>query len=951
MPDLINPFQTLKSLNDDKRRYYYSLPAFEEHAKISIKRLPVSIRIMLESLLRNCDGLKVTEEDVVRLAKWSSKENPGGDVPFVVSRVILQDFTGVPLLVDLAAMRDAVAAQGFDASLIEPLVPVDLVVDHSVQVDRSGTEDAFLFNLRTEFHRNNERYSFLKWGQEAFKTFQVVPPGIGIVHQVNLENIATVVVAKGEKGITLLYPDTLVGTDSHTTMINGLGVVGWGVGGIEAEAAMLGQPVALETPEVIGVLLSGQLQKGVTATDLTLRITELLRKEKVVGKFVEFFGEGAASLTVADRATIGNMAPEYGATMGFFPVDEKTLDYLKMTGRAEKEIGQIHEYLKAQHLFGIPRKGEVDFTKVLELDLSSIKPCVAGPKRPQDRIDLINLKTKFAQLLSSEVAEGGYAKPKGNSPKVFVHSDGSFSLNSPHQTGGKESMENDTSRANWSESEMVQNRPLTEAVANPGYCEVVPCDVVLSHGSVVIAAITSCTNTSNPNVMVAAGLLAKKAVEKGLKVNHTVKTSLAPGSRVVTDYLEKTGLQPYLDQLGFQLVAYGCTTCIGNSGPLEERLENAIKEYDLIAASVLSGNRNFEARIHGSVKANFLMSPPLVVAFALAGRVDIDLEKEPIGYSKDGKPVFLKDIWPSPEEINLAIQKGLQPEMFKKRYANILEDNPIWKEIPATRGVQYKWDEKSTYIQQPPYFEGFSLKLPEQKPLMNMRCLAMFGDSVTTDHISPAGAFKATSPAGKYLISRGIKEGDFNSYGSRRGNHHVMMRGTFANVRIRNKMADGKEGGYTKLLPDGTVMPIFDACEIYAERKVPLIIFAGKDYGMGSSRDWAAKGSALLGVRAVVATSFERIHRSNLIGMGILPLEFSGNETHESLNLTGEETFSILGLENGIKPRLKLTLSISKAGKTSMDVPVIARIDTPTEVEYYKHGGILPYVLRGILAK
>ncbi len=951
MPDLINPFNTLKSLHDDKRHYYYSLPAFEENTKIRIKRLPVSIRIMLESLIRNCDGAKVTEDDVLRLAKWSSKERPGGDVPFVVSRVILQDFTGVPLLVDLAAMRDAVAAQGYDAALIEPLVPVDLVVDHSVQVDRAGTNDAFLFNLRTEFHRNHERYSFLKWGQEAFKTFQVVPPGIGIVHQVNLENIATVVVAKGEQGVTLLYPDTLVGTDSHTTMINGLGVVGWGVGGIEAEAAMLGQPVALETPEVIGVLLSGKLQKGVTATDLTLRITELLRKEKVVGKFVEFFGEGAESLTVADRATIGNMAPEYGATMGFFPVDDKTLDYLKMTGRGDKEIAQIKAYLQAQHLFGIPLKGDVEFTKVVELDLSSIKPCVAGPKRPQDRIDLNQLKSQFQYLITEEIAAGGYAKPKGKSPKVLVHSDGSFTLAAPHETGGKGSMENDTSRANWSESEMVQNRPFTEAVANPGYCELLPCDIALTHGSVVIAAITSCTNTSNPNVMLAAGLLAKKAVEKGLKVNHMIKTSLAPGSRVVTDYLEKSGLQPFLDQLGFQLVAYGCTTCIGNSGPLEERIESAIKEYDLITASVLSGNRNFEARIHGSVKANFLMSPPLVVAFALAGRVDIDMEKEPIGHGKDGKPVFLKDIWPSAEEISKTIEMALQPAMFKKRYANILEDNPIWKEIPAPKGVEYAWDEASTYIQKPPYFEGFSLQLPLAKELTNLRCLALFGDSVTTDHISPAGAFKATSPAGEYLISQGIKEGDFNSYGSRRGNHNVMMRGTFANVRIRNKMADGKEGGYTKLLPDGKVLPIFDACEIYAEREIPLIVFAGKDYGMGSSRDWAAKGSALLGVRAVVAKSFERIHRSNLIGMGVLPLEFKNNEDHESLQLTGEETYSILGLEKGVNPHQELILSIERPNKTSQEVKLIARIDTPTEVEYYKHGGILPYVLREILAK
>ncbi len=949
MPNLINPFNALRSLRDDKKRYYYSLPAFEEETKIKIGRLPVSIRIMLESLLRHCDGSKVTKEDVLRLAGWKPKESPGGDVPFVVSRVILQDFTGVPLLVDLAVMRDAVAEQGYDAAMIEPLVPVDLVVDHSVQVDRSGTEDAFLFNLRTEFHRNHERYSFLKWGQGAFKTFQVVPPGIGIVHQVNLEHLASVVTGKGEKGITLLYPDTLVGTDSHTTMINGLGVVGWGVGGIEAEAAMLGQPVALETPEVIGVLLNGKLQKGVTATDLTLRITELLRKEKVVGKFVEFFGEGAASLTLADRATIGNMAPEYGATIGFFPVDGKTLDYLRMTGRKEKEIEQIKEYLEAQRLFGIPRRGEIDFTKVLELDLMSIKPCIAGPKRPQDRIDLSDLKKKFEQLLSAEVAQGGYGKPRAQWPKVFVHSDGSFSLGNHHQTGGKESMESVSTKANWSESEMVENRPMTEAVANPGYCEAVPCDIALHHGSVVIAAITSCTNTSNPSVMIAAGLLAKKAVEKGLKVNHMVKTSLAPGSRVVTDYLEKTGLQPYLDQLGFQLVAYGCTTCIGNSGPLEERIETAIKEYDLVAASVLSGNRNFEARIHGSVKANFLMSPPLVVAFALAGRVDIDMETEPLGFCKDGKPVFLKDLWPSSEEIEEAIQMGLQPEMFKKRYENIVEENPIWKEIPSSKGVQYAWDIKSTYIQQPPYFEGFSLELPKQKELAQMRCLALFGDSVTTDHISPAGAFKATTPAGQYLTSLGIKESDFNSYGSRRGNHHVMMRGTFANVRIRNQMADGKEGGLTKLYPEGTLMPIFDACEIYAERKVPLIIFAGKDYGMGSSRDWAAKGSALLGVRAVVAKSFERIHRSNLIGMGILPLEFMPNEDHLTLKLTGEETFSIRGIEKGVQPQQHVILAVSRGGKPAMEVKLLARIDTPTEAEYYRHGGILPYVLREIL--
>lgn len=948
MEQLPNPFKTLRTLNDDKEHYYYSLPALEEAGVAKISRLPVSIRILLESLLRNCDGKRVDEEDVLRLTQWSPKKKQEGDVPFVVARVILQDFTGVPLLVDLAAMRDAVAEKGFDATTIEPRVPVDLVIDHSVQVDRSGTPDAFLSNLKIEFKRNKERYAFLKWGQQAFETFGIVPPGIGIVHQVNLEYIATVVTEKKlEKG-TLLYPDTLVGTDSHTTMINALGVLGWGVGGIEAEVAMLDQPVAFEMPEVIGVHMSGKLKEGVTATDLTLRVTEMLRNEKVVGKFVEFFGEGAGYLTVADRATIANMAPEYGATVGFFPVDDKTLEYLKMTGRSEAQVNLVKKYLQAQKLFGMPLKGSIDYSKVLELDLSTIAPCVAGPKRPQDRIDLPHLKRKFQSLLTEPLASGGYGKNhKEVADKVQLHSDGSFCLIPHHDEGGTPNLEvNSKSMPGWSEVEMVTNRPFTHPVVNPGYATC--CDTILKHGSVVIAAITSCTNTSNPSVMLAAGLLAKKAVEKGLNVHPMIKTSLAPGSRVVTDYLEKTDLQKYLDALGFNLVAYGCTTCIGNSGPLDERLENAIKENDLIVGSVLSGNRNFEARIHSAVKANFLMSPPLVVAFAIAGRVDIDMQTEPLGKDKEGKPVFLKDIWPTSQEIEETIKKGLQPEMFKKRYSHISEDNPVWSEISTSRGARYDWDKASTYIQKPPFFDGFKLEKPAKQKLSGMRTLALFGDSVTTDHISPAGAFHASSPAGKYLLSLGINEEDFNSYGSRRGNHHVMMRGTFANPRIKNKMMEGKEGGLTKFMPKGTVMPIFDACELYAKEKTPLIIFAGKDYGMGSSRDWAAKGTALLGVKAVVASSFERIHRSNLIGMGVLPLEFKGDDSIDSLKIDGSEIFSLIGVENGLKPRQEITLTISRAGKET-EVKLIARLDTAIEVDYYNNGGILPFVLRELL--
>ncbi|MES2272826.1 MAG: aconitate hydratase [Chlamydiota bacterium] len=944
MPSFPNPFKTLQSLTSQKTYYYYSLPALEE-AKIGrVSRLPVCIRIMLESLLRNCDGKKVREEDIRRLANWDPQKPFPGDVPFCVSRVILQDFTGVPLLVDLAAMRDAVASRKSNPELIEPNVPVDLVIDHSVQVDRAGTSDAFLFNLEIEFERNRERYEFLKWGQETFETFKVVPPGIGIVHQVNLEHIATVVTGKKKKEGTLLYFDTLVGTDSHTTMINGLGVVGWGVGGIEAEAAMLGQPVSIQTPEVIGVHLEGEMPEGVTATDLTLRITEMLRSEKVVGKFVEFFGEGTASLTVADRATIGNMAPEYGATMGFFPVDEKTLDYLRMTGRDEKDVIRTEKYLKAQKLFGIPKKGEIDYTKVLSLNLSSLKPCLAGPKRPQDRIELGALKQTFLELLGAPIAKGGYEKPLSEQTKtIFLQA---CSADTPHDSGGTTAPGGP--KAGWSEQEMLTNRPFTTPLA--GSIEEAPCHGKLTNGSIVIAAITSCTNTSNPYVMLGAGLLAKKAVEKGLKINPLVKTSLAPGSRVVTDYLEKTGLQKYLDALGFQLVAYGCTTCIGNSGPLDATIEDAIKKHDLIAASVLSGNRNFEARIHSSVKANFLMSPPLVVAFAIAGRVDIDLTKEPLGVDLHGKPVYLKEIWPSSKEIHKAAALGIHPEMFQKRYANILSDNPVWESISIAKGAQYAWDPNSTYIRKPPFFDDFTVDLPKRKNFSAMRALALFGDSVTTDHISPAGAFSVSSPAGQYLLSLGIKEEDFNSYGSRRGNHEIMMRGTFANVRILNHMAGGKEGGFTRFMPDGALMTIFDAAQKYEALKVPLILFAGKDYGMGSSRDWAAKGTALLGVRAVVAESFERIHRSNLIGMGVLPLAFQEGEGWKTLGIKGDELFSLIGLDKKLTPRQEVILEIQQ-GSSKKRAKLTTCIDTPMEVEYYEHGGILHYVLRHLLSE
>ena len=908
-----------------KTAHLYSLPALEEAGLGPISRLPVSIRIVLKSVLRNCDEKKVSWSDVEALAKWNAKAPAPEEIPFVVARIVLQDFTGVPLLVDLAAMRTAVAGLGKKPGVIEPLVPVDLVVDHSVQVDFFGSAEALALNLDMEFTRNRERYEFLKWGQQAFETFGVVPPGIGIVHQVNLEYLAKGVLSKdaeiGSGPTKIYYPDTLVGTDSHTTMINGLGVVGWGVGGIEAEAGMLGQPVYFLTPEVVGVHLTGSLREGVTATDLVLRATELLRKQKVVGKFVEFFGEGAAALSVPDRATLANMAPEYGATMGFFGVDEETLAYLRGTGRPDELCSAFEAYYRAQGLWGIPRKGQVDYSVELELDLASVVPGVAGPKRPQDRIDLPALKSTFEGLLAKPLPEGGYGKSAPATP-VALDLDGG---KNPTQTG----------------------------------------HTSVGDGSVLIAAITSCTNTSNPSVMLGAALLAQKAVERGLRVNPAVKTSLGPGSRVVTDYLEQTDLQRYFDDLGFQTVGYGCTTCIGNSGPLHPAIEEAIVKNDLVAASVLSGNRNFEARVHQNVRANFLMSPPLVVAFALAGTVDIDLSSEPIGTGSDGAPVYLKDIWPTMEEIRGAMAAALKPEVYRKLYSDFAGQNPKWNEVPSTAGETFAWAPSSTYIQKPPFFDNFGMEAGTISGISGARPLGIFGDSVTTDHISPAGAIKKTSPAGRFLSENGVEPQDFNSYGSRRGNDRIMTRGTFANVRIKNLMLPGVEGGYTLYFgnrdvpaPDkeisasaGRPTSIYDACMAYKAAGVPLIVVAGHEYGTGSSRDWAAKGTSLLGVKAVVAQSFERIHRSNLCGMGVLPLQFPEGVNAASLGLDGTETFAVLGLDENIRPRQEVTLRITRKDGSTVDQPVTLRIDTPIEIDYYRHGGILPFVLRQILAE
>jgi aconitate hydratase len=953
------PFNSLQEFEprSGQTAKFYSLPQLEKEGIGPISKLPVSIRIVLESVLRHCDGEKITEDDVRTLANWQPNGERTEEIPFVVARVLLQDFTGVPLLVDLAAMRSAVARLHKNTDVIEPLVPVDLVIDHSVQVDFASTKDAFAKNMDMEFKRNNSRYQFLKWGTQAFDGFGVIPPGIGICHQVNLEFLAKSVWERND----YYYPDTLVGTDSHTTMINGLGIVGWGVGGIEAEAAMLGQPVYILTPDVVGVHLMGKLRDGVTATDLVLRVTEMLRKAKVVGKFVEFHGDGAASLSVTDRATIANMSPEYGATMGFFPVDEQTCVYLKATGRMDEHVDAVRNYYQAQGMFGIPKKGECEYSVLLELDLSTIVPSVAGPKRPQDRIELSNLKSQFCDLLLKPVADGGYGKTSEEALARYFTRIGTIDFAKTALAGGGEQRPEtvpvaaggvDTPHGTsvWTETEMVNNRPTPDRLVEVDPEEFPHAEVDLGHGDVLIAAITSCTNTSNPSVMLAAGLLAKKAVERGLSVRSSVKNSLAPGSRVVTEYLQKTGLQEYLDKLGFNLVGYGCTTCIGNSGPLDPNIEQVVTNHDLIAASVLSGNRNFEARVHQSIKANFLMSPPLVVAFAIAGRVDIDLSQDSLGKGSDGKDVYLHEIWPDLEEINELLSAAMDPDTYRQLYRDFEAQNPLWNDIPTSTGNVYQWDTESTYIQEPPYFENFSNDVGEFQNVLSARPLAIFGDSVTTDHISPAGAIKPNSPAGLYLQSKGISIEDFNSYGSRRGNHEVMVRGTFANVRIKNLMVPGVEGGVTVHYPDGERTSIYDAAVKYQAEGVPLMVIAGQEYGTGSSRDWAAKGTRLLGVKAVIAQSFERIHRSNLVGMGVLPCQFKEGMNAASLGLDGTQTFDLIGLEDGVRPQKELTLVIHRASGKTEEVPVILRIDTPIEIDYYQHGGILPYVLRQLLA-
>jgi aconitate hydratase len=917
MNSLPNPFETLQSFSANGASHkFYSLPALEQSG-FKVSRLPISIRLVLESLLRNCDGKRVADGAIRALASWGAKAERTEEIPFVVARIVLQDFTGVPLLVDLAAMRSAVARMGKNPKIIEPLVPVDLVVDHSVQVDFAGSADALRKNLDLEFTRNRERYQFLKWGMQAFDTFKVVPPGIGIVHQVNLEVLAKGILSDASG---VVYPDTLVGTDSHTTMINGLGIVGWGVGGIEAEAGMLGQPVYFLTPDVVGVHLTGALCEGVTATDLALTVTEMLRKAKVVGKFVEFFGPGAQALPVVDRATIANMAPEYGATMGLFPIDGECSNYLRATGRTEGHVALYEAYYKAQGLWGVPARGMIDYSQELDLDLASVKPSVAGPKRPQDRIELPKLGQEFVTAFSKPVAENGFGKPAAELHRT-VHV--------------------------ATEREKTNNRPTPDPVTvkSPRV------DGEVGHGSVLIAAITSCTNTSNPSVMLAAGLVAKKAVERGLRVNPVVKSSLAPGSRVVTEYLEKTGLQTYLDQLGFQTVGYGCTTCIGNSGPLHPAIEEAVTKNDFVAASVLSGNRNFEARVHQNIKANFLMSPPLVVAFALAGRVDIDLTREPLGRDSAGRDVYLKELWPTLKEVRDQMQSALTPDVFRRLYADFAAQNPKWNEIPSTAGDVYQFDVNSTYIQEPPFFANFSMSPGTIDEIKGACVLGIFGDSVTTDHISPAGAIKKSSPAGRFLIDNGVPFEEFNSYGSRRGNDRIMVRGTFANVRIKNLMLGGEEGGTTLHQPTGEKISIFDAAARHIASGTPLIVIAGQEYGTGSSRDWAAKGTNLLGVKVVVAQSFERIHRSNLVGMGVLPLQFKEGTTALTLKLDGFETYDVIGLSPALKPQQDLTLRITRKNGAVEMVSVRCRIDTPIEIDYYQHGGILPYVLRQIVAR
>jgi aconitate hydratase len=918
-----NSFGSRSALRAGNREFdIYRLDALDKQG-IRTTHLPYSLRILLENLLRHEDGATVKADDIRALAAWNGGAGAPREIAFMPARVLLQDFTGVPAVVDLAAMRDAMRNLGGNPTKINPLMPAELVIDHSVQVDEFGTPRAFQVNADLEFERNHERYAFLRWGQTAFRNLAIVPPDTGIVHQVNLEFLARVVfVRDGSGGPSVAYPDTLVGTDSHTTMINGLGVLGWGVGGIEAEAAMLNQPVSMLIPQVIGVRLSGKLKEGATATDLVLTITEMLRKEGVVGKFVEYFGPGLHTLALADRATIGNMSPEYGATCGIFPIDDETLNYLRLSGRSEEQIALVEAYCKAQGLFHTADSPEATYTKVLELDLGTVEPSVAGPRRPQDRVPLSKTADAFHTALPSLVRPGTVL---------------------PERQVGRWEAEGGSPAAVGVED---QSSPATE--------KDVPVDFrkTLRHGSVVIAAITSCTNTSNPSVMLGAGILAKKAVERGLQVKPWVKSSLAPGSKVVTEYYQRAGLTPYLDKLKFNLVGYGCTTCIGNSGPLPTEISDVISEQDLVVVSVLSGNRNFEGRINSEVRANYLMSPPLVVAYALAGRIDIDWDKEPVGRGKDGKPVFLRDIWPTSKEVADAVTNCIAGEMFRSSYADVYKGDQRWQQLNVPTGDTFAWDEHSTYVKNPPYFENLAKQPDKVGDITGARVLAVLGNSVTTDHISPAGSIKPDSPAGKYLIAHGVAVKDFNSYGSRRGNHEVMMRGTFANVRLRNKLVQGREGGYTRHLPDGKEMSIFDAAMKYKEEKVPQVILAGKEYGSGSSRDWAAKGPALLGVRAVIAESFERIHRSNLVGMGVLPLQFMPEEEPASLGLTGEETFDIVGLRELIenyKPGQKVTVRARHAEGATVEFQAILRIDTPQEAQYFQHGGILQYVLRQLL--
>lgn len=907
----------------------YRLAALEKRG-IALTRLPYSLRILLENLLRHEDGKTVTADDIEFLARWDAKAEPSREIAYMPARVLMQDFTGVPAIVDLAAMRDAMKLLGGDPQKINPLQPAELVIDHSVQVDEYGAQSAYSINTLLEFERNRERYAFLKWGQSAFDNFSAVPPGMGICHQVNLEYLARVVFTAEAGGLARAYPDTVVGTDSHTTMINGLGVLGWGVGGIEAEAAMLGQPVSMLVPQVVGFKLTGKLREGATATDLVLTVTQMLRKLGVVGKFVEFYGPGVSDLALADRATIANMAPEYGATCGIFPVDAETLRYLRLSGREEKQVALVEAYYKEQGMFYTPDCPEAEYTQTLSLDLDTVEPSVAGPRRPQDRVLLRDVRASFAEqlpaLLGPAAKQAGEAQAKRQVQRWEAE-------------GGHDQKS----------SESAHGHEPFASVAERFGLEVEP---YLDHGSIVIAAITSCTNTSNPSVMMAAGLLAKKAVEKGLSVPPWVKTSLAPGSRVVTDYYEKAGLLPYLNKLRFNVVGYGCTTCIGNSGPLPADVSKAIEQHGLVAVSVLSGNRNFEGRISSEVRANYLMSPPLVVAYALAGRIGHNFAAEPIGNDQDGLPVYLVDIWPSQQEVAEAIAKAIDSEIFRKEYATVAEGDQNWQQLKFPAGEVYLWEQDSTYIRKAPYFEGMTAEPAPIEDIHEARVLAVLGDSVTTDHISPAGSIKANSPAGKYLVEHGVKPSDFNSYGSRRGNHEVMVRGTFANVRLRNKLAPGTEGGVTRLLPEGEAMSIYDASVVYHERKTPLVILAGKEYGSGSSRDWAAKGPRLLGVRVAIAESFERIHRSNLVGMGILPLQFIDGQNVESLGLSGEETYDVVGLVELLASKFasgrRLTVKATAPDGKVKSFEAQVRIDTPQEILYYQHGGILQYVLRGL---